>query len=191
MSADSEARQLVRDVLTLSRPKTVRELLAAARSKDPGVSEKRVLEALDSLREDGGIGLSPPRFEGFGRFFSSPTWNSSFWVVLVIVAVSGLLYLLAGGFPWSLLQIVPGVLLVFYFPGHSFLKVLFSRENVQSLERIVLEIGTSIVLIFLLGLLLNFSGLGLFSAPALSSLVVLNLLMALWASYHDYAAHVD
>lgn len=177
---------LVKDALAL-HPKTVAELLEICRSKQSGLSEQEVLGNVRVLRAEGGVVLRPRRFESFGGFLLSPYWNTSLLIVLVASASSALLYFLANGLPWRLFQIVPGLLLIFYFPGHSFLRILLGRRTGQPLERIVLEIATSIVLIMLLGLLLNFSGLGLFSAPALAFIVVMNLAVALWASYEDFS----
>lgn len=189
-SQESLTIRKVREVNDQSHPRTVRELVKLVRARDADLSEEEVVVAVELLRSTGRLILKPRSFSDFMGFFLNLRWNLAFWGVFSIAAISMVLYALAGGFPWSLLQIVPGVLLIFYLPGHSFLKVLFSRENVLPFERIVLEIGTSIVLLFLVGLLLNFSGLGLFTAPALSSVVVLNLLLALWASHHDYVSYV-
>ncbi len=185
---DSSAVQLVEEVLAVSRPRTVRELLTTARSKSPGILEGEILDAVNSLGEAGRLALDPPRFWTSREFFLNPYWNTSLWIVLALATASGLLYLSSPAFPWSLFEILPGLLLVFYLPGHSALRVLLSQRSAQPLERMVLEIGSSIVLILLLGLLLNFSGLGLFSAPALGSVISLNILLALGASYHDYSA---
>ncbi len=177
---------LVKDVLAL-HPKTVAELLEICRSKHSGLSEQEILEAVKVLNKEGVVVLRPRRFESFGRFLLSPYWNTSLLVVLTASACSTVLYFIADGFPWSLFQIVSGLLLLFYLPGHSFLRILLGRSTGQPLERVVLEIAASIVIVMLLGLLLNFSSLGLFSAPALASVVVMNLLVALWASYEDFS----
>jgi hypothetical protein len=176
----------VQDVLAL-HPKTVGDLVSMCRSRDPGLSDQEFLEAVTVLNEEGRVVLRPRRFQSFADFLLSPYWNTSLLIVLVVSAVSSLLYFVANGFPWSLFQIIPGLLLVFYLPGHSFLRILLGQRMVQPLERIVLEIATSIVMIMLLGLLLNFSGLGLFSPPALAFVVVMNVLVALWASYEDFS----
>lgn len=189
-SQESLTARKVQEVNDQSHPRTVQDLVRLVRVGNANLSEEQVVAAVEMLRSTGQLILKPRSFTNFTAFFLNLGWNLSFWVVFVNSVISSVLYVLAGGFPWSLLQIVPGVLLVFYLPGHSFLKVIFSRENVLPLERIVLEIGASIVLLFIAGLLLNFSGLGLFSAPALSSVLVLNLLLALWASHHDYATYV-
>ncbi len=187
--ADSEAGRgvgPVKDALAL-HPKTVAELLEICRAKHSGLSEREVLEAVKVLDGEGGLVLRPRRFESFGGFLLSPYWNTSLLIVLAISVSSTLLYFIADGLPWSLLQIVPGLLLIFYLPGHSLLRILLGRRTGEPLERIVLEIAASIVIIMLLGLLLNFSGLGLFSSPALASVVVMNILVALWSSFEDFS----
>jgi len=188
---ESNTEKLVEDVLVASRPKTVKELLTTARSKNPGTFEREILDAVKNLSEDGRLHLKPARFRTFGEFFLNPYWNLSLWIVLALSATSGLLYVSAPVFPWSLSEIPPGLLLVFYLPGHSFLRVLLGSRSTQPLERMVLEIATSIVLVMLLGLLLNFSGLGLFSAPALGSVIVLNVVLAIWATFHEYSTLRD
>ncbi len=184
---DSNAVQLVEDILAVSRPGTVRELLTTARFKRPSILEEEILDAVSSLSEAGRLALGPARFRTFGEFSLNPYWNASLWIVLALTTASGLLYLLAPAFPWILFEILPGLLLVFYLPGHSFLRVILGSRLAQPLERMVLEIGSSIVLVLLLGLFLNFSGLGLLSSPALGSVIFLNLLLAFWASYYDYS----
>ncbi len=176
----------VRDALTLY-PKTVAELLAICRSRNSGLSEREVLEALEVLNGEGALVLRPRRFASFGRFLLNPYWNTSLLIVLTTSASSALLYFTTNNLPWSLFQILPGLLLLFYFPGHSVLRILLGRSTGQPLERIVLEIAASIVIVMLLGLLLNFSGLGLFSGPALASVVIMNLFVAVWASYEDFS----
>jgi len=188
MPEDAEARRLVDQFLSKSKPGTVRQLVAYAQSADPTVSEMRILKVVDALREVERISLNPPEFESFSRFFLDASWNSNFWTVFVVATASGFLSLSANRFPWSLSEILPGVLLIFYLPGRSFLRIFLRGERVQPVERLVLEIATSIVLVMLLGLLLNFGGLGLFSATALSSLMVFNLLLALSGAYSDYSA---
>ncbi len=183
---DSTVVRLVEEALILAQPRTVRELLKQVHSKNVGLSEAEVLDAVESLGGAGRLLLGPPRFRTFMSFFLSPYWNTSLWLVLALATMSSLSYLSSGAFPWSLFQVLPGLLLVFYLPGHSLLHVFLDRERVQSLERMVLEIGTSIVLVMLLGLFLNFSGLGLFSAPALGSVILLNVLLALWVTFHNY-----
>ncbi len=184
---DDQALGLVKEALAQSRPRTVRQLVAGIRVKNSAISEERILSAIDALERNGAIGLKTPGFKRFHDFFLDISWNSDFFVVVMVATTSGLLYLVATGFPWRLLQVIPGALLVFYLPGHSFLKVVLASRDLQSLERIVLEIGTSIVLIMLMGLLLNFSGFGLLSASALASVTIFNIVMALWASFRHYS----
>lgn len=188
---DSRAIQLVEEVLALSRPRTVREVLTTARSKSSGLLEEEILDAVNSLREAGRLHLVPARFRTFREFFLNPYWNASLWIVLTITAASGLLYLSGPAFPWSLFEILPGVLLVFYVPGHSFLRIVLGSRSAQPLERVILEIATSIVLVILLGLLLNFSGLGLFSAPSVGSVIFLNVALAISATFHEYSTLRD
>ena len=187
MDASSPGVRLVESALRL-HPKTVSNLLSISHTKNPETSEDEVFHALRILANEGRLSLQPPRFESFGKFLLSPYWNTNLLCVIAVSISSSALYFIAGSFPWSLFQIVPGLLLVFYFPGHSLLRILLGRHTEQAAERLVLDVAASIVAVMLLGLLLNFSGLGLFSAPALASVLVLNILVAAWAAYEDFTA---
>lgn len=179
--------RLVEGALAL-HPKSVAGLWTICHSKDPSLSKEHFLEAVRLLNDEDRLSLQPPRFTSFGGFLTNPYWNTSMFVVIVVSVSEILLYFLVKGFPWSLLKIIPGVLLVFYLPGHSLLRVLLNNELEEPLERVVLEIAVSIVMVLLVGLAINFLGLGLFSAPAVASTVVLNVLLAIWASYEDFSA---
>lgn len=187
MDASSPGVRLVESALPL-HPKTVSNLLSICHTKNPETSEEEVFNALRILADEGRLSLQPPRFESLGKFLLSPYWDTNLQCVLAVSISSSALYFIAGSFPWSLFQIVPGILLIFYFPGHSLLRILLGRHTEQALERFILDVAASIVAVILLGLLLNFSGLGLFSAPALASVLVLNIFVAAWAAYEDFTA---
>jgi len=176
--------QLVEEVLKTSHPRTVRDLVMRVRSREPSVSESSILQTVESVRQSGHLIMAPPRFESFQKFFINRRWNVQLWLIMIVLLIASLL-VVPLAFPWSLLKI-SSVILIFYLPGRSFLRLFLGGRESAPIERLLLEVASSIVLIMMLGLALSLSGLGIFSGTAAASVVALNLFLSLAASYREY-----
>jgi uncharacterized membrane protein len=187
-SQESSNVRIVREVNDQAHPRTVRELVRLVRVRDPRVSEEQVVAAVEALRSTGQLVLEPRVFSDFAGFFFNLQGNLSFWIFVLISLLTGVSLSAQLGLPWGLIRLPLVLPLLFYFPGRGLLR-LFPRESEFSgAEKILLEFGSSIVLVLLTGLFLDFSGLGFFSLPALSSIFLLDLAMMMVASYRDYLA---
>ena len=116
-------------------------------------------------------------------------WRTT--TMIDLVTVSGLTIILVAlvhGVSLEPLRIAIGVPAALFFPGYSFVAVLYpSRGVLNSIERIGMSIGFSIALIPILGLALNFTPWGLSQNAMLTTLVLWNLCMALTAWYRRLA----
>ena len=65
-------------------------------------------------------------------------------------------------FPSRVLQIVLGTPFVLFFPGYVLMTALFpKREGVSGIERVALNFGMSLAVVVLIGLILNYTPLGI------------------------------
>ena len=81
--------------------------------------------------------------------------------LLIIIITSALLIPLVI-FTSGLVRIVIGLLFVLFFPGYTLMAALFPRKtDLEVITRLALSVGTSIALVVLLLLLLNFTPWGL------------------------------
>lgn len=176
--------QMVEEVLKTSHPRTVRDLVGNVQSRDPSVSESSILQTVENLRQSDRLITAPPRFESFQKFFINHRWNIELWSIMIVLLVASLL-VVPLAFPWSLLKL-SSVILVFYLPGRGLLRILLREREPAPMERLLLEVASSMVLIMMLGLALSLSGLGIFSGTAAASVVALNLLVSVAASYREY-----
>ncbi len=179
--------QLIEEILHEERSIRAGELAERIMSKDPSCSEDEILESLESLRRDGRVTFLPPRFHSFGSFFAALHWNMDFWMVLGVVIVYALLQILPISSPWTLLLVPSGVLLIFYLPGRIFLKIFGRNYAPLFFERYILEIGISILIAMVAGLLLNFILGGFEPDKLIQAVVGLNLSLAVIGSYVDYS----
>jgi hypothetical protein len=185
---DQTVTSTVQAVNDTAHPRTVRELVALVRSKDPKLSEEDVIDAVESLRHTGHIALEAPDFKSFSNFFLDFRWNFAFWSFLFVSVIAGASLSVQLNLPWGLLRLPLILLLLFYFPGRGLLRLLPRRLEFSTVEKVLLEFAASLVFVLLVGLFLNFSGLGFLAGPAIGTLILGDLIITMVASYRDYLA---
>ena len=73
-------------------------------------------------------------------------------------------------FPSIVLRIVLGIPFLLFFPGYTLIAALFPRrERMDAIERVALSFGTSITIVPLTGLMLNYTAWGIRLEPVLYS----------------------
>jgi len=87
--------------------------------------------------------------------------NSLVIVLIVVIALS----------PSHILSIIIGLPFVLFFPGYALVTALFiKKEELDSIERVLLSFFMSIVVVSLLGLILNYTPWGIRLEPLLYSI---------------------
>ena len=186
----SSLSETVLKVAREQRPKTVRNLAKIVLNEE-GLSEIQVLASIRDLAGTDRLDLLPPRFSSFTAYLVNFRWNIMLWAVVALLSVYLVVHFLFTIFPWTLFQIPPALALVFFFPGRNLLRILLRNPSLSGMERHVLGLATSIVLVLMGGLVMNFSGIGLQSGSAVVLVVTLNLLLAIAASFREYTdSHV-
>lgn len=98
-------------------------------------------------------------------------------VVLLAILLFPLVLLTVGPF-----RIILGLLFILFFPGYTLISALFPKqEDLHGLERIALSFGTSIAVVPLLGLVLNYTPWGIRLLPvlvAISTFVIITSIIA-------------
>ncbi len=93
-----------------------------------------------------------------------------------------LLIIIIAFLPSNVLRIIVGLPLVLFFPGYTLLAALFPRRNaLDSIERVALSFGLSIAVVPLIGLILNYTPLGIRLYPILISLTIFIVVTSLIA----------
>ena len=183
---DSIARDIMR-VYEEAQPSTMRELVRLVKARYPKLTVDDIIADVRKLSTEGELVLLLPSFTSFSAFFFNFRWNSSFWMVMIAGTLAAISFLATTGPPWSLFRLPMVLLILFYLPGHALLRIVSPRSGFTLLERTLLDFATSVVMVFLVGLLLNFSHLGFFALPTISSMLSLDLVLALVASYQSYS----
>ena len=116
---------------------------------------------------------------------SSAYW---FWITIAVAfATSSIVFFVPEDvYPVAYTRIALGVVFIFWLPGYTFIKALFSgrapvktsSEELDSIVRIALSIGMSMAMVPIVGLILNYTPFGVTLTPITLSLLALTVAFA-------------
>ena len=130
----------------------------------------------------------------FNEYLLSPT-AAWFWTTIILtITASTIVLTIPEDSQFLLARNILGFILVFWLPGYTFIKALYptklpittNKENLETIERIALSFGMSIVLITLTGLLINYTPWGIRATPITLSLLTLTVILAIVAANREY-----
>lgn len=85
--------------------------------------------------------------------------------LLVILLIVAIIF-----FPSNILRLILGIPFVLFFPGYTLMAALYpKKEGIGRLERLLLSLAMSLVIVSLIGLILNYTPLGIRLEPMLYS----------------------
>ncbi len=123
-------------------------------------------------------------------FSTRATW---FWLLAAVVLLADLsVYVLPQSSPFNYVRYLLGSFLVLYLPGASLVELLFpKREDLSQLLRLALSIGMSLAIVPLVGLLLNYTPLGITLDAIMVSLNFLTVAFSFGAVLRKYQNHMS
>ena len=202
MSAEQSEEQFKIIVQTISKekPQTVEQLVALLKERLPLTTEEEVMETVLQLKSKGkiSIGRSPqPVSSNLGSYLRSgqALW---YWLTVATVTLSAVAVFTipAELYPWGFIRQVLGALLVLWFPGYSLTKALLlnhalaegSSETVKTIARICLSLCMSLAIVSVIGLLLNYTPLGVSLNSVTLSLLGFTVVFAIIAILREHRA---
>jgi hypothetical protein len=159
---------------------------------ESGVKFEAAARGLERAVEDGKVRLvdtNPPR--GLLGYFVS-LYSLWFWLVVGFMGVVlASIYVLPQIYPLYYLRYLAGAVFVLFVPGYVLIEALYPKvDELERLERFALDVGLSIAVVPLVGLVLNYTPWGIRLDPifAALSLLVLGLgLVGVWRKYEYFA----
>ena len=186
---DKNLDELLIKFVTKQKPETV-EQLAEMIQEQHYFSREEIMEHILLLQSEGKLSLKetkkaiPPSFLSFILSDRSAWfWIIAFTAFSTIVAVAAIP---ENAFPFVYARYVLGLLYVLFLPGYCFIRAFFTQRPLEYLEQILFSLGLSIVFVFLIGLLLNYSPWGITLAPIVLSLLTLTLAFSIIALFREY-----
>jgi uncharacterized membrane protein len=137
----------------------------------------------------------------FRRYLSSDKayW---FWITMIVVVATTITVFTVpenSRVPLVYMRYALGFVFVLWLPGYTFIMALFptqvpiktSSESLDVVERIALSLGTSLALVPIVALLLNYTPWGIRPTPITLSLLALTVVFALVAAVRDYQTKAE
>lgn len=98
-------------------------------------------------------------------------------LLVVLATILCLVFVIVPVLNGTVVRVVLGIPLILFLPGYSLIAALFPKKNdLESIERIILSFGLSIVVTPIIGLLMNYT-FGITLTPLLLSLSLFTILM--------------
>ena len=183
------ATKLVENAVKSRRPKTVRQLVQVV-AAESALSEEDLIATVKEMAADGSLILQDPLYEVESPwdYLLTPSLSMWLWVTLIVtlLAVTTIL-LIPESFPVVVIRWLLGSVLVLFLPGYVLLQLLFPRPSeMDSLERFALDVGLSLALVPLIGLILYYTPWGIMLLPIATSISAFTLAFLIAAATRKY-----
>jgi len=192
---------LTKNILFLiseKKPQSVKELSNMVKATCD-LTENEILTEILKMNAKGLIELNnhkikPPRF----REYLAGNETIWYWLIIVVGVVATLLFFVNSETPYPLIFVrnVFGLLFVLFLPGYALTRTLFpinrspkaSNSQIHAIQRLALSIGTSIVIVTIIGVVVYYSPLGLNLSIIVLNLFVITQILTTSALVREYQA---
>lgn len=194
-----EIKKIVLETIRTAKPATTKQLVALIQEQT-ALSKEEITNILLELENENSLHfvkqeqLTSQSTKEY-LFSEKATW---YWtVVMLAIATSVAVFAIPeDSYPIVYLRIVLATVFTLFLPGFTLIKVLFptkvpiqlNSENMDSIERIALGLGTSLALTPLVALILNYTPWGIRLIPLTLSLLIFTLVFASVAIFREHQA---
>ncbi len=186
---EGSLKKLVEDTVRSNRPATVGELTRTVMVGHTFLEDDVVAVVKDMVR-DGSLKLQEPahEIESPLDYLFTPTLSIWMWASLGLTTlVATAVFFTPDFFPIVIFRWLLGSTLVLFLPGYAFLQFLFPKgSEIDLLERFALNIGLSLALVPLMGLILNYTPWGIRLVPIVASLSAFTVFFVIAAAIRKY-----
>jgi len=201
-SKTSDVKQIIIQILKEKKPQTVKQLIHFANEKLP-IPEKEILHIILDLQSQGKIALrelplSPSMTLTSYMKTIHALW---YWTAIATATVTAVIVFTVPEnlYPLNYIRIALGIVFILWLPGYTFIKALFPQKvpiktatkNLDTIIRIAISFGMSIALVPIVGLLLNYTPLGIRLTPIVLSLLSLTLIFATVAVVREHKSKIE
>jgi len=181
--------ELVQKIARSRHPATVCQLAQMVMAES-SIGEEDFEQIVRKMVGDGSLVLDEPvhEIESPWDYLLTPTISLWFWAALgVTVLAVTVVFFIPDLFPVVVIRWALGSALVLFMPGYALLQLLFPKPSeMDSLERFALNIGLSLALVPLIGLVLNYTPWGIRFIPVTASISAFTVTFLIAAATRKY-----
>jgi len=200
-STEKELAPTIIKVIEEKKPQTVKQLAGFVKER-VSISEQEIVESILKLECEGKITLKKPLKSTPQNLMSYLKTEEAcwYWITVALTATTTFVVFAVpeNSFPLAYIRYLLGAIFVLWLPGYSFIKALFPTEaankkssgNLDSIELVTISIGLSLALVPIVGLLLNYTPLGMRLTPIVLSLFGLTTIFATVAIAREHRTKI-
>ncbi len=181
---------LILATIRREHPSTVGELWLMLRARD-GADEESFVETVQRLAAEDVFALRRPnyRFERFLDYLFTLSVSGWLWATFAAVLLSVLVVaIIPASSSLSPVRWGLGLLFVLYLPGFALLRLLYPEgSRLRGVELLILNVGVSLAVVPLVGLILNFTPWGIRLEPVVASLALFTMCFAAAGALREYS----
>ncbi|MEM3003129.1 MAG: DUF1616 domain-containing protein [Candidatus Nitrosocaldaceae archaeon] len=163
----------------------VKSVVEYVNKVDSSIKVDEIVDAIKELEKDKKIELLEPYFVGNFTSYLKSVNAIGLWFVLAVTGITiASIYAIPSIEQFSLVRIIIGGIFVLFVPGYALISMLFSKHD--TVERIALSIGVSLAIVPLIGLILNYTPLGIRLDPVVTILSIFSTSVIFIAIYNQY-----
>lgn len=180
--------KMVLDIMNRKACRKVGDVVANLHKVDRSISAGEIHDAVRNLEKKGTVNLSEEKMpSSFVKSLSDPWTNLPLWgAVLGTVVMIVSLYQLPQEGSWLGVRGVIGAVFLFGVPGYALTGILIQHDKPHVVERIAISIGMSLAAVVLIGIVLDYSQIGVRMEPIIASMSAFGIAAAIIASYRNY-----
>jgi uncharacterized membrane protein len=197
----AQAKELILETIKKQKPQTTQQLIKLVQEKI-ALSEGELIQIVLQLEKEDNLHFTKEETftaQTYKEYALSKKANW-YWTTIVIAIVTTITVLIIpnNAYPLTYLRSLLGTAFIFILPGYAFLKLLFPSkvpihahtESLDTIERAIFAVGTSIALVSITNLILNSLQLNTGAAPITLNLLALTAIFATVAMFREYQAKV-
>ena len=157
---------------------TVEKAWEKFHDQNPQLNFDSFHDQLDQSCTSGRIELLDPKISTFRGYLKSWTYGFRFWTCIISVLFSALVvFSVRSGFPLEAIRWISGSYLILFIPGYALTWALFpSRGKLSGVNRLGISIAMSLFLAPAIGMILNYTPIGIRPKPVAIILTVFSLI---------------
>ena len=181
MTDDNTSHERILEMIKTINPETVEDLVQQTMLQ-LDIPRETALQHIFDLENEGRLKLTPPPKETPPELkdYIRSTHATWFWttITLALATTITVFTIPESAHPIVYLRYILGSLFILYLPGYTLIKTLFPTREIDDIERTALSIGTSLAIVPLVGLLLNYTPWGIRLTPITLSILLLTVILA-------------
>ena len=181
--------RMVLDIMLKQNCRRIEELFIVLKKLDRSITSDEIHDAIRSLEEKKIVILSESLIpSSFVHYLKTFRLNPPFWGTLVTTLLAiWIVFALPPQDPWSMARVIFAGAFIILVPGYCLTNLLFGGKRLPIAEKLALSVGLSLAVAALVGMVLNYTFLGVTIETVVAIVASFNVALAAVNAYRDFS----